>query len=56
LSLPVLAVPFWGRPQSLLKKPTREAASIENHPVPHVAPVREGRFTFRAQKPRSPEL
>jgi YD repeat-containing protein len=33
LSLPVLAVPFWGRPPSLPRAPTRKAASIENHQV-----------------------
>jgi hypothetical protein len=34
LSLPVLAVPFWGRPLWLPRAPTRKAASIENHQVP----------------------
>jgi large subunit ribosomal protein L21 len=42
LSLPVLAVPFWGRPQSLPKAPTRKAASIENQQLPRIAPVRDG--------------
>jgi hypothetical protein len=32
--LPVLAVPFWGRPQSLPSAPTRKAASIEIIQVP----------------------
>ena len=42
MSLPVLAVPFWGRPQSLPKAPTRKAASIENHQVPRLALVCKG--------------
>jgi hypothetical protein len=42
LSLPVLAVPFWGRPAVVAESADAESSKHRNHQLPKIAPVCDG--------------